>query len=84
MREHWVQAYVGIAVNLKMFAHLLLSGFFMRRGSSVKGLLLVYVLPSALPALPAFIRSTGCSMASGVCSTNSSLHLRRRGAGLAG
>src|SRR5258708_28208434 len=47
--------YVGIAVNLKMFGALLLSCFFMRRGWWVKGLLLVYALPSALPALPAFI-----------------------------
>jgi multiple sugar transport system permease protein len=47
--------YVGIAVNLKMFGALLLSGFFMRRSWWVKGLLLVYVLPWALPALPAFI-----------------------------
>jgi multiple sugar transport system permease protein len=38
-----------------MFGALLLSGFFMRRGWWVKGLLLVYVLPWALPALPAFI-----------------------------
>jgi multiple sugar transport system permease protein len=47
--------YVGIGVNLKMFGALLLSGFFMRRGWWVKGLLLVYVLPWALPAIPAFI-----------------------------
>ena len=47
--------YVGIGVNLKMFGALLLSGFFMRRGWWVKSLLLVYVLPWALPALPAFI-----------------------------
>jgi multiple sugar transport system permease protein len=47
--------YVGIGVNLKMFGALLLSGFFMRRSWWVKGLLLVYVLPWALPALPAFI-----------------------------
>src|SRR5690349_18564147 len=47
--------YVGIGVNLKMFGALLLSGFFMRRGWWVKGLLLVFVLPWALPALPAFI-----------------------------
>jgi multiple sugar transport system permease protein len=47
--------YVGIAVNLKMFGALLLSGFFMRRGWWVKGLLLVFVLPWAMPALPAFI-----------------------------
>jgi multiple sugar transport system permease protein len=47
--------YVGIGVNLKMFGALLLSGFFMRRGWWVKSLLLVFVLPWALPALPAFI-----------------------------
>jgi multiple sugar transport system permease protein len=47
--------YVGIGVNLKMFFALLLSGFFMRRGRWVKVLLLIYVLPWAVPALPAFI-----------------------------
>jgi multiple sugar transport system permease protein len=47
--------YVGIGVNLKMFGALLLSGFFMRRGWWVKALLLIYVLPWAVPALPTFI-----------------------------
>jgi multiple sugar transport system permease protein len=47
--------YVGIGVNLKMFGALLLSGFFMRRRWWVKWLLLIYVLPWAVPALPAFI-----------------------------
>jgi multiple sugar transport system permease protein len=47
--------YVGLGVNLKMFGALLLSGFFMRRGWWVKGLLLIFVLPWAMPALPAFI-----------------------------
>jgi multiple sugar transport system permease protein len=47
--------YLGIGVNLKMFGALLLSGFFMRRGWWVKGLLLIYVLPWAVPALPSFI-----------------------------
>ena len=47
--------YVGIAVNVKMFGALLLSGFFMRRGWWVKGLLLIFVLPWAMPALPSFI-----------------------------
>jgi multiple sugar transport system permease protein len=47
--------YVGIAVNLKMFGALLLSGFFMRRSWWVKGLLLIFVLPWAVPALPTFI-----------------------------
>ncbi len=47
--------YVGIGVNLKMFGALLLSGFFMRPGWWVKALLLVFVLPWAMPALPSFI-----------------------------
>jgi multiple sugar transport system permease protein len=47
--------YIGIGVNLKMFGALLLSGFFMRRGWWVKGLLLIYVLPWAVPALPSFM-----------------------------
>jgi multiple sugar transport system permease protein len=47
--------YLGIGVNLKMFGALMLSGFFMRRGWWVKALLLIYVLPWAMPALPSFI-----------------------------
>ena len=47
--------YLAIGVNLKMFGALLLSGFFMRRGWWVKALLLIYVLPWAVPALPTFI-----------------------------
>jgi multiple sugar transport system permease protein len=47
--------YLAIGVNLKMFGALLLSGFFMRRGWWVKGLLLIFVLPWAMPALPSFI-----------------------------
>ncbi|HJS88232.1 MAG TPA: sugar ABC transporter permease [Acetobacteraceae bacterium] len=47
--------YVGIGVNLKMFLAFLLSGFFMRRRWWIKALLMIYVLPWAIPALPAFI-----------------------------
>jgi multiple sugar transport system permease protein len=47
--------YVVIGVNVKMFGALLLSGFFMRRGWWVKALLLIYVLPWAMPALPSFM-----------------------------
>src|SRR5262249_23549652 len=47
--------YLVIGVNLKMFGALLLSGFFMRRGWWVKGLLVIYVLPLAVPALPSFL-----------------------------
>jgi multiple sugar transport system permease protein len=47
--------YLAIAVNLKMFGALLLSGFFMRRGWWVGALLLIFVLPWAVPALPTFL-----------------------------
>jgi multiple sugar transport system permease protein len=47
--------YLAIGVNLKMFGALLLSGFFMRRRRWVKALLLIYILPWAVPALPTFI-----------------------------
>ncbi len=42
-------------VNLKLFFGLLLSGFFMRKGWWVKALLMLFVLPWAVPALPSFI-----------------------------
>ena len=47
--------YVGLGVNLKMFLALLLSGFFMRRRWWIKALLPIYILPWALPAIPAFV-----------------------------
>ncbi len=47
--------FLGIAINLKLFLALLLSGFFMRRGWWVKALLMVFVLPWAVPALPTYI-----------------------------
>jgi multiple sugar transport system permease protein len=47
--------YLVIGVNVKMFLALLLSGFFMRKGWWVKGLLMIFVLPWAVPALPTFI-----------------------------
>ncbi len=47
--------YLGVAINLKLFLALLLSGFFMRPGWWVKGLLMIFVLPWAVPALPTFI-----------------------------
>jgi multiple sugar transport system permease protein len=47
--------YIVVATNVKMFFALLLSGFFMRRGWWVKALLMVFVLPWAMPALPAYI-----------------------------
>jgi len=47
--------YVGLGVNVKMFLALLLSGFFMRRRWWIKALLVIYMLPWALPAIPAFV-----------------------------
>jgi multiple sugar transport system permease protein len=47
--------YLAVGVNLKMFLALLLSGFFMRRRLWIKGLLLIFVLPWAVPALPTFL-----------------------------
>src|SRR5258707_8374627 len=47
--------FVGLGVNVKMFLALLLSGFFMRRRWWIRALLAVYVLPWALPSIPAFV-----------------------------
>src|SRR5438477_9784548 len=47
--------FVGLGVNVKMFLALLLSGFFMRRRWWIKALLVIYILPWALPAVQAFI-----------------------------
>jgi multiple sugar transport system permease protein len=47
--------YVGIGVNVKMFLAFLLSGFFMRKRWWSKALLVVFILPWATPALPAYM-----------------------------
>jgi multiple sugar transport system permease protein len=47
--------FVGLGVNAKMFLALLLSGFFMRRRWWIKALLPIYILPWALPSIPAFV-----------------------------
>src|SRR5579859_3320533 len=47
--------YVGIGVNLKMFLAFMLSGFFMRKRWWIKALLVVFILPWATPALPAYM-----------------------------
>jgi len=47
--------FVGIGVNLKLFLALLLSGFFMRRRRWIKVVLAIFILPWALPAIPAFL-----------------------------
>jgi multiple sugar transport system permease protein len=47
--------FLAFAVNLKLFLALLMSGFFMRPGWWTKALLMIFVLPWAVPALPTFI-----------------------------
>jgi multiple sugar transport system permease protein len=47
--------FVGFAVNLQMALALLLSGFFARRRRWIKVLLVIYILPWTLPAVPAFL-----------------------------
>src|SRR5258705_3447975 len=47
--------FLAFGVNVKLFLALMLSGFFMRPGWWTKGLLLLFVLPWAVPALPSFI-----------------------------
>ena len=47
--------YVGIGANVSVFLSLLLSGFFMRHGWWVKALLVLSLLPWALPAQTVFI-----------------------------
>ena len=47
--------FVGLTVNLQMGGALLLSGFFARPRRWIKALLVVYILPWTLPAVPAFL-----------------------------
>ena len=47
--------FVGIGVNVKMAIAFLLSGYFMRKRKWIRALLVVFILPWATPALPAFM-----------------------------
>jgi multiple sugar transport system permease protein len=47
--------FVGVGVNLMMFAAVLLSGFFMRREWWVRWVLGAFLLGWAMPAVPAFV-----------------------------
>jgi multiple sugar transport system permease protein len=47
--------YLLVAVNLKLVLALLLSGLFMRKGRWMKLLLLIFILPWAVPGIPSFI-----------------------------
>src|ERR1700722_17203918 len=46
--------FIALGVNLKLFFALMLSGFFMYPGWWTKALLMIFVLPWAVPALPTF------------------------------
>ena len=47
--------YLALGVNVKLFLALLLSGFFMRPGWWMKVLLMIFVLPWAVPQITTFI-----------------------------
>lgn len=47
--------FVGLSVNLQMILALLLSSFFMRRRRWIRALLMIYILPWTLPAVPAYL-----------------------------
>jgi len=47
--------FLAFGVNVKLFLALMLSAFSMRPGWWTKALLLIFVLPWAVPALPTFI-----------------------------
>ncbi len=47
--------YLAIDVNLEIFLAFILSGFFIRRGWWSKFVLLIWVLPWAIPEMPAYI-----------------------------
>jgi multiple sugar transport system permease protein len=46
---------VGLAVNVQMVLALLLSGFFAQRSRWIKALLVVFILPWTIPAVPAYL-----------------------------
>ena len=47
--------YVAFGTNLRVFLGLVLSGYFIQKGRWIKALMLVFVLPWAMPAIPSFI-----------------------------
>lgn len=47
--------FVGVGVNVQMFLALLLSGFFARRRRWIRMLLIVFLVPWTLPAVPAYL-----------------------------
>jgi multiple sugar transport system permease protein len=47
--------FLAIGVNVKLFCALLLSGFFIKRKWWIRVLLLIFILPWAVPSIPTFI-----------------------------
>jgi multiple sugar transport system permease protein len=47
--------FLAIGVNVKLFLALMISGFFMRKERWIKWLLLIFILPWAVPLIPTFI-----------------------------
>jgi multiple sugar transport system permease protein len=47
--------FVGLAVNAEMLLALALSGFFLRRRRWIRALLVVFILPWTVPAVPAYL-----------------------------
>ena len=47
--------FLAVGVNVKLFLALLLSGYFMRKEKWIKWVLLIFILPWAVPAIPTFI-----------------------------
>jgi multiple sugar transport system permease protein len=47
--------YLLVAVNLKLLLALMLSGFFMRKGWWTKAVMVIFILPWAVPAIPSYI-----------------------------
>ena len=47
--------FLAIGVNVKLFCALLLSGFFIKRKWWIRALLLIFILPWAVPSIPTFI-----------------------------
>ena len=47
--------FVGVAVNLKMFIALMLSGFFINTRTWIKWLSLIFIIPWAVPSIPTIL-----------------------------
>lgn len=57
--------FLGLAVNLKLFLALLLSGFFVHEQRWIRWLSVIFILPWAIPSIPPSCPSAGCLMRNG-------------------